>query len=157
MSEAPSSSRVCNHCNIRATFITFGDLVFCCQCKNILVPTAYSSPPPPPLPSPQKLVYRSLEAIYIELINIAASLQNIAKVVDGGRRGAPPAPKSAIEALETFEVVCSTSSEVCAVCKDAMLIGEIWKKLPCGHCYHGNCILPWLRKRNSCPLCRFQL
>ncbi|VVB18067.1 unnamed protein product [Arabis nemorensis] len=61
----------------------------------------------------------------------------------------------AAEALETFEVGSFSSSEevvVCAVCKDAMVIGEIGKKLPCGHSYHGNCIVPWLGTRNSCPL-----
>ncbi|CAN6872450.1 unnamed protein product [Brassica oleracea] len=81
----------------------------------------------------------------------------------GGRRGAPPAAKSAVEALETFEVGSTSSEEgertavMCAVCKDAMVMGEIGKKLPCGHFYHDNCILPWLEKRNSCPVCRFQL
>lgn len=75
----------------------------------------------------------------------------------GGRRGAPPAAKSAIEALETFEVCGSDDKMVCAVCKDGMVVGETVKKLPCGHCYHGNCILPWLGTRNSCPVCRFQL
>ncbi|CAF2155059.1 unnamed protein product [Brassica napus] len=47
---------------------------------------------------------------------------------------------------------------LCCECNiDAMVTGEIGKKLPCGHCYHDNCILPWLETRNSCPVCRFQL
>ncbi|KAJ0236493.1 E3 ubiquitin-protein ligase CIP8 [Hirschfeldia incana] len=87
-----------------------------------------------------------------------ALLQNLAEGDGVGRRGAPPAAKSAIEALETFEVCGSDDKTVvCAVCKDGMVIGETVKKLPCGHCYHGNCILPWLGTRNSCPVCRFQL
>ncbi|CAH2043437.1 unnamed protein product [Thlaspi arvense] len=94
-----------------------------------------------------------------------ALLQNLAEGdgTGGGRRGAPPAAKSAIEALETFEVEKEGEGEgemmtvVCAVCKEAMVMGEIGKKLPCGHCYHGNCIVPWLGTRNSCPVCRFQL
>jgi E3 ubiquitin-protein ligase RNF115/126 len=89
-----------------------------------------------------------------------ALLQNLTEG-DGGRKGAPPAAKSAIEALETFEVgSCDKEGEmvvVCAVCKDSMVKGETVKKLPCGHCYHGNCIVPWLGTRNSCPVCRFQL
>ncbi|XP_024007939.1 E3 ubiquitin-protein ligase CIP8-like [Eutrema salsugineum] len=76
--------------------------------------------------------------------------------IRGRRGGAPPAAKSAIEALETFEVASSSQGD-CAVCTDAMVMGEIGKKLPCGHCYHESCILQWLRTRNSCPLCRFQL
>ncbi|KAF8091211.1 hypothetical protein N665_0451s0024 [Sinapis alba] len=91
-----------------------------------------------------------------------AFLQNLAEGDGGGggRRGAPPASKSAVEALETYEVGVSCDEMmvvVCAVCKDGMVIGETVKKLPCGHCYHGNCILPWLGRRNSCPVCRSEL
>ncbi|GAB2209612.1 hypothetical protein Droror1_Dr00026830 [Drosera rotundifolia] len=46
---------------------------------------------------------------------------------------------------------------VCAVCKDEMGIGEVVRELPCCHRYHGECILPWLGIRNTCPVCRFEL
>lgn len=29
--------------------------------------------------------------------------------------------------------------------------------MPCGHSYHGSCLLPWLEKTNSCAVCRFEL
>jgi hypothetical protein len=31
------------------------------------------------------------------------------------------------------------------------------KKMPCDHCFHETCILPWLRERNTCPVCRCQV
>ncbi|KFK28180.1 hypothetical protein AALP_AA8G482600 [Arabis alpina] len=105
--------------------------------------------------------YNGNPANYIDdAAGYEALLQNLAEGDGGGgRRGAPPAAKSVIEELETFEVgSCEEEMVVvCAVCKDAMVSGEIGKKLPCGHCYHGNCIVPWLGTRNSCPVCRFQL
>ncbi|KAM7270659.1 hypothetical protein ACFE04_029873 [Oxalis oulophora] len=27
-------------------------------------------------------------------------------------------------------------------------------KTPCSHCFHGQCILPWFRANDSCPICR---
>ena len=30
-------------------------------------------------------------------------------------------------------------------------------QLPCGHCFHGGCIRPWLLENNTCPVCRHEL
>ena len=35
--------------------------------------------------------------------------------------------------------------EDCAVCKDVMPLGEFATKLPCGHVFHADCIVPWLK------------
>ncbi|XP_060527033.1 E3 ubiquitin-protein ligase RNF181 [Cylas formicarius] len=67
----------------------------------------------------------------------------------------PAASKAAIEALE--QEVIETSGIQCPVCLKEHSIGEAVKKLPCAHKYHAECILPWLAKTNSCPLCRYEL
>ncbi|KAI3783606.1 hypothetical protein L1987_42690 [Smallanthus sonchifolius] len=95
---------------------------------------------------------------YVDAAGYKALLQTIAESDSSGRRGAPPAAKSTVENLNTVEVK-SSDNEMCAVCKDKLLNneGKIAKQLECGHVYHGECIVPWLSSRNTCPVCRFEL
>nr|GMD29034.1 E3 ubiquitin-protein ligase CIP8 [Ipomoea batatas]GMD84747.1 E3 ubiquitin-protein ligase CIP8 [Ipomoea batatas]GMD89338.1 E3 ubiquitin-protein ligase CIP8 [Ipomoea batatas]GME06180.1 E3 ubiquitin-protein ligase CIP8 [Ipomoea batatas]GME20119.1 E3 ubiquitin-protein ligase CIP8 [Ipomoea batatas] len=94
---------------------------------------------------------------YVDAAGYEALLQNLAESDNGGRRGAPPASKTAIEALPTVVIKSELEELVCAICKDSVITGETAKELPCGHRYHGDCIVPWLGSRNSCPVCRFEL
>ncbi|OVA19623.1 zinc finger protein [Macleaya cordata] len=94
---------------------------------------------------------------YVDAAGYEALLQNLAESEGGAIRGAPPAAKSAVSALPTVVITPEEEGLVCAVCKESMPAGEKAKKLPCGHGYHGDCIVPWLGTRNSCPVCRFEL
>ncbi|KAI3518077.1 hypothetical protein L1887_06453 [Cichorium endivia] len=95
---------------------------------------------------------------YVDATGYDSFLQTLAESDSNDRRGAPPASKSAVEALQTVEVN-TTSTDSCAVCKDGMFNNEqkIVKQLPCGHMYHGVCITTWLDSRNTCPICRHEL
>lgn len=61
------------------------------------------------------------------------------------------------------------NSEDCAICltpvhlkpenEDALQgehIGKIMKT-PCGHRYHGSCLVPWMQHKMDCPTCRAKL
>ena len=41
----------------------------------------------------------------------------------------------------------------CAVCLVDFEEGEEIRRLDCGHCYHGECIGEWLKRRAVCPKC----
>ncbi|KAM0942602.1 putative transcription factor C2H2 family [Dioscorea sansibarensis] len=78
---------------------------------------------------------------------------------DGFSRTGTPTARSVIEMLPSVVPLEGTS---CAVCKEEFLLGgeeeeEEVKRLPCSHCYHSECILPWLKERNTCPVCRRKL
>ncbi|TFJ96696.1 fish-egg lectin-like [Platysternon megacephalum] len=45
----------------------------------------------------------------------------------------------------------------CPVCLLEFEEDEGARKMPCEHLFHSGCILPWLGKTNSCPLCRHEL
>ncbi|KAL6216265.1 hypothetical protein ACLB2K_009488 [Fragaria x ananassa] len=89
---------------------------------------------------------------YVDAAGYEALLQTLAESDGSGRRGAPPASKAAVSQLQAVD-----EAGVCAICKDMVNVDEMSKKLPCGHGYHGDCIVPWLSSRNSCPVCRFEL
>uniref|UniRef100_A0A7C9CD13 RING-type E3 ubiquitin transferase n=1 Tax=Opuntia streptacantha TaxID=393608 RepID=A0A7C9CD13_OPUST len=75
-------------------------------------------------------------------------------------KGSPPAAHSVIENLPTVRFSregLEENSVVCAICKDEVSGEEMVRQLPCLHYYHGDCIVPWLKMRNTCPVCRHEL
>ncbi|GLT29819.1 hypothetical protein SLA2020_046620 [Shorea laevis] len=79
---------------------------------------------------------------------------------DPNRRGTPPAAKSAINSLPSVKItgeIMNSEMNHCAVCKDEFEEGTEAKQIPCKHLYHEDCILPWLKMHNSCPVCRYEL
>lgn len=69
--------------------------------------------------------------------------------------GRPPASKTVVDDLPV--VVVDDNNALCAICKDEIEFGGQAKQLPCSHHYHGDCIVPWLGIRNTCPVCRYEL
>ncbi|XP_035665660.1 uncharacterized RING finger protein P32A8.03c-like [Branchiostoma floridae] len=51
------------------------------------------------------------------------------------------------------------SEENCVICQDGMKEGEKVIKFPCPakHQYHKDCLLQWLQRGSSCPVCRHQV
>ncbi|XP_076958849.1 uncharacterized protein LOC143634718 [Bidens hawaiensis] len=72
----------------------------------------------------------------------------------------PPASKCVVENLLSVVMTRGdgeSDNTVCAICKDEIGVGEMVKQLPCSHYYHGDCIVPWLCIKNTCPVCRHEL
>ena len=46
----------------------------------------------------------------------------------------------------------NTKDDICAICYNDL--GNGTEKLRCNHTFHTMCIHQWLRKNNTCPLCR---
>uniref|UniRef100_A0A7N0UYR0 RING-type E3 ubiquitin transferase n=1 Tax=Kalanchoe fedtschenkoi TaxID=63787 RepID=A0A7N0UYR0_KALFE len=80
---------------------------------------------------------------------------------ESSRQGAPPAALSFLSNMPRIVITkehCEKRDDLtCAICKDSLFISAEVNQLPCSHIYHPFCILPWLRVRNSCPLCRYEL
>ncbi len=49
------------------------------------------------------------------------------------------------------------AENLCSVCLEPFLTGDevAWSKdLTCHHCFHSDCLVPWLMKHGDCPVCR---
>lgn len=77
------------------------------------------------------------------------------------KSGPPPAAKTAIANLKYVEVDKRIMEDIemceCSICKEDFILNQKVRQLPCGHLFHGECIVPWLSQHCSCPLCRFAL
>ena len=75
-----------------------------------------------------------------------------------GPGGAPPASQAAIDKLEVKEVdekmLGGETKSRCVICVDEMSVGDKASVLPCSHFFHGECVTPWLKQHNTCPVCR---
>lgn len=81
---------------------------------------------------------------------------------DPNTYGNPPASEKAVNELNKFEVSQQILDafgieNTCAVCKEEFVIGNKCMSMPCNHSFHDECLMPWLKERNSCPICRFEL
>ncbi|KAI3851389.1 hypothetical protein MKX03_002444 [Papaver bracteatum] len=45
----------------------------------------------------------------------------------------------------------------CDVCSENLVINDKMQEFPCKHLFHPLCLMPWLEKHNSCPVCRHEL
>uniref|UniRef100_A0A0E0A7U2 RING-type E3 ubiquitin transferase n=1 Tax=Oryza glumipatula TaxID=40148 RepID=A0A0E0A7U2_9ORYZ len=66
----------------------------------------------------------------------------------------PYAPRSGGRASEKS----STERLVCAICLEQLQRGELCSEVPaCRHVFHRDCVGSWMKKSDSCPLCRVKI
>ncbi|XP_055818592.1 E3 ubiquitin-protein ligase RING1-like [Solanum dulcamara] len=66
-----------------------------------------------------------------------------------------PTLKSFLDSLPIVKI--DESSKNCPICMEEFGIDTEASQLPCKHYFHYDCIVPWLNRSNTCPLCRHKL
>ena len=82
-----------------------------------------------------------------------------------GRNAHPPATNEALRKLKRFPLIerfCKKNNGKlelpnCCICQSEIELGKETVLLPCGHMYHWDCCLEWLKTNNTCPMCRFEV
>ncbi|KAF4650673.1 hypothetical protein FOL47_000972 [Perkinsus chesapeaki] len=75
----------------------------------------------------------------------------------------PPASSTAIQSLPQVVITPEDISEdaannqECSICLEPQHVGNKATKLPCGHLFCTGCIVPWLKRNCTCPVCRYEL
>jgi len=89
------------------------------------------------------------------------NLVNIIMSLEAGANGNPPASQRAIDSLPKITInkenINNYKDITCNICLDGFCDGDIIRILECKHEFHENCIITWLRSKNTCPVCRHEL
>lgn len=76
-------------------------------------------------------------------------------------RAAPPASTKAIRQLPTVSVtpedLVDENNRECCICFEEHQLHDKVMRLPCAHIYHPKCIMEWLNRHCTCPVCRYEL
>ncbi|KAL5546257.1 hypothetical protein UlMin_005944 [Ulmus minor] len=96
-------------------------------------------------------------SVLVPYIEMVMRCLRFVKSFESGRKVGREAAASAaaVVALPSVEVI--GGGVECVICREEMEEGRDVCGLPCQHLFHWKCVLPWLKKRNTCPCCRFQL
>jgi hypothetical protein len=68
--------------------------------------------------------------------------------------------ESSNESISCLTMCVDDDNRSCAVCQCDFESGDSVLRMPCPgfrHCFHVDCIMPWLKIRNTCPSCRYEL
>ena len=73
----------------------------------------------------------------------------------------PPASNRAIRTLPTVTVapedLVDENNRECCICFEQHSLKDRAVRLPCAHIYHPPCIVDWLKRSCTCPVCRYEL
>ena len=129
------------------------------------LPLALPLPAPAPSPPPRMDRLDRLDRMVVlwdllMLPPLSPLARTVARTVSAGMAVPVTVPARARARGTCGLVALQVEGEVgeCAVCLERMEVGEWMIPLPCqanvNHCYHRDCITPWLENSRSCPQCR---
>ena len=118
-----------------------------------------AEPAPPPRPPPTNRAPAAMSTTEVESIfSMLRPGENGAATAAASAAATPASlstPPEVLDALPcTVLQVDVPDAQECQVCLLPLVAGDTVLRLPCFHCYHQACIVPWLQRHRSCPVCK---
>ncbi|KAL2294756.1 hypothetical protein Nmel_008501 [Mimus melanotis] len=109
-----------------------------------------------PYMEPQFLTFMALEGRLEAVETALAQLESLTFDVEQTH---PPATKETIDCLPQIIVTgdYNGQEQCCTICCSEYVEGEIITELPCHHLFHKPCVILWLQRSGTCPVCRHVL
>jgi Ring finger domain len=92
----------------------------------------------------------SLNLLSERLASLVQALQDLTNRVNSNPKKLP-ATDEMINGLEWAD----SSPNECSICMESQI--SPMRILPCGHKFHNECLIPWLKLQRTCPHCRHEL
>ena len=114
--------------------------------------------PPPRPPSTRRAPAAMRTAEFASIFSMLQPGGTGAASVTASAAATPASLATPPEVLNTLPTsvlqVDVPDAQECQVCLLPLVAGDTVLRLPCFHCYHQACIVPWLQRHRSCPLCK---
>ncbi|NXC05793.1 PJA2 ligase, partial [Orthonyx spaldingii] len=109
-----------------------------------------------PYMEPQFLTFMALEG---RLEAVESALAQLESLTFDAEQTHPPATKETIDCLPQVIVTgdYNGQEQCCTICCSEYMEGEITTELPCRHLFHKPCVILWLQRSGTCPVCRHVL
>eukprot|EP00808_Paulinella_micropora_P025417 g8549.t1 len=123
------------------------------QARPVVVPEAASLPPPEP--DFESVVLATLSTLDLAEILLSTSTRGSTEQppVRTGLSEAGLALLPELQLTDAF-LAAPNSPKECSICLQDLVVGDWLRGLPCAHYLHRACVDPWLRTKDSCPVCR---
>ncbi|XP_048133452.1 E3 ubiquitin-protein ligase RNF181-like [Rhodamnia argentea] len=93
------------------------------------------------------LIRQEVEMEDVEAVSIEGNESDHDQVVQGVSR-------STVEKLERKSCSVRDGGGCCCICLEELNGADKVMEIPCSHLFHSRCIIKWLERNNSSPLCR---
>lgn len=82
------------------------------------------------------------------------------ELIGRGEATTPPASEAVLKEIPRIDITKEqvTNKDQCPICLDFYCIDDpSAMRLKCKHTFHEQCLVPWLKKTGTCPVCRMDL